>query len=92
MTFDYRFLSKTQKKDLAKTPNTPPEILHQLATDENYSVRVRVAQNRNTPTKSLELLATDEDSYVRYWVEQHPNRTELIERLVFMTGYQLSNS
>jgi hypothetical protein len=47
-----------------------------------------IARNPNTPQELLQLLATDKDSSVRYWVTQNPNRTELIERLVFMTNYQ----
>ncbi len=68
--------------------STPPKILEQLATDENHYVRACVAGTPNTPIKTLEQLATDENSLVREWVTQNPNRTELIERLVFMTNYK----
>ncbi len=54
----------------------------------NYQQKLAAAQNPNTPTKTLEQLATDKHYYVRYCVAQHPNRTEIIERLVFMTNYQ----
>jgi hypothetical protein len=33
-------------------------------------------------------MATDKDPGVRAWVAKNPNRTEIIERLVFMTNYQ----
>ena len=80
-----------EKYSLAQNPNTPPETLEFLATDENYRVRRYVAQNPNTPQESLQLLATDEYSLVRYCVAQNPNRTELIERLVFMTDMFYEN-
>jgi len=73
MIVDYGFLSKTQKKDLAKTPNTPPEILHQLATDEGLDVREWVASNPGASPEILELLAADKSPCVRYWVAQNPN-------------------
>jgi hypothetical protein len=57
-------------------------------TDKDSCVRQAVALNPNTPPKILQLLATDEEHWIRYWVTQNPNRTELIERLVFMTDYQ----
>jgi hypothetical protein len=72
----------------AQNPNTPPEALELLATDENYNVRFWVARNSNTPPEALELLATDKYYSIRYCVAQNPNRNELIERLVFMTDYQ----
>ena len=37
------------KLELAKDPNTSPEVLEELATDEDYWVRFRVAQNPNCP-------------------------------------------
>jgi hypothetical protein len=60
--------------------------------DDKTLQKYSFAQNPNTPTKTLEQLATDENSYVRYWVAQNPNRTELIERLVFMTDYKLATA
>jgi hypothetical protein len=80
-----------QKYSLAQNPNTPPETLEFLATDEDRNVRRYVAQNPNTPQEILKLLATDEYSYVRYWVARNPNRTELIERLVFMVDMVYEN-
>jgi 3-methyladenine DNA glycosylase AlkC len=111
-----KLLNYQQKLEAALNPNTTPEILEQLATDQHYYVRAHVAENPNTPQKTLELLATDEDWYVRSCVAnnlnitpetlqqlatdrscfvrdlvtENPNRTELIERLVLMTDYQLS--
>ena len=58
----------------------------------NYQQKLAAAQNPNTPTKTLEQLATDKHSYVRSGVAENPNRTEIIERLVFMTDYKLSTN
>jgi len=66
-------MNYNQKKDLAKDPNTAPEILEQLATDKEYWIRYCVASNPNIPQKSLELLATDEGHYVRHLVATNPN-------------------
>jgi hypothetical protein len=54
----------------------------------NYLEKIKVAKNSNTTPETLKILATDENYSVRYWVAQNPNKTELIERLVFMTDYQ----
>lgn len=78
------------RSNVAINPNTSTKTLELLATDVCYSVRARVAQNFKTPLNTLEQLATDEHYWVRYWVTKHPNRTELIERLVLMTNYQSS--
>ena len=74
------------KLEQAKDPNTSPEILSVLATDEHWSVRCWVARNPNTSTETLQVLATYKDWYVRYHVGRHPNATELIRRLVLMTN------
>jgi hypothetical protein len=54
-------------------PNTPYEILAQLAKDEDYSVRMAVAENPNTPPELLAQLAKDEDYHVRRAVAGNPN-------------------
>jgi 3-methyladenine DNA glycosylase AlkC len=82
-------MNYNQKLAAAQDLNTPIKTLELLATDKDSDVRYCVANNPNTPIKTLELLATDEDDYVRHSVAQNPNRNELIERLVFMTDYQL---
>ena len=76
------------KIEIAQNPNTSPESLKTLATDDNYYVRFWVATNPNTPAEVLQSLATDEYSYVRYHVGRNPNATELIRRLVLMTDSQ----
>ncbi len=62
-----------------------------LPPDDKTLQKYSFAQNPNTPTKTLELLATDENSGVRACVAENPNRTELIERLVFMTDMFYEN-
>jgi len=59
-----------------------------LATDEHPWVRGWIAKNHRTPLKTLEFLATDKESLVRECIIRNPNRTEIIERLVFMTDYK----
>ena len=78
--------------DQAKNPNTPPEVLEVLATDEEPNVRRWVAQNPNTSPEVLEILATDDNFYVRCAVARNPNATELIRRLVLMTHKKLSTT
>ena len=56
----------------------------------NYPQKLVAALNPNTPIKSLELLATDKDPGVRHYVLLNPNKTQIIERLVFMANYNES--
>jgi hypothetical protein len=65
-------LSYLEKYTLARDPETSPEVLAILATDD-YSVRCAVARHPNTPTEILQQLATDENFDVRYWVAANPN-------------------
>ena len=72
-------------RELAQDPNTTPEILKTLATDDDYIVRWWVAQNPNTTPEILKSLATDDVYLVRYWAAHNPNATELVRRLFLMT-------
>ena len=72
-TPDVLSLSYDEKLALAQNPNTSPESLQTLATDENSDVRYWVATNPNTPAEVLQTLATDEDSSVRCCVAENPN-------------------
>jgi 3-methyladenine DNA glycosylase AlkC len=75
-------VSYHQRLEAARNPNTPQEILHQLATDEDCFVCAWVAKNPNTPQKTLELLATDEDWFVRLCVANNLNITpETLQQL-----------
>jgi hypothetical protein len=64
--------------DIAKNPNTPPEILARLANDNNWGVRCRVAENLNTSPETLERLANDEDYCIRWHVAFNPNTQQYI--------------
>ncbi len=66
-------LSFDETIKLAKNPNTLPETLKVLATDENSCVRCCVARNPNTLPETLNVLATDENYCVRCWVAENPN-------------------
>ena len=70
---DVLSLSYDNKYELAQNPNTLPETLKVLATDEDPYVRYDVAKNPNTPVETLKFLETDKDSSVRCKVALNPN-------------------
>jgi hypothetical protein len=72
-TPDVSKLSRQERKDLARNPNTPPEVLTILARDEDYWVRCGVARSPNTPPETLTILARDKDWGVRCGVAWNPN-------------------
>ena len=77
---------------LARRPNTSPERLQLLATDNDYDVRYYVARHPNTSPETLQLLATDDDNcYVRYEAAHNPNATEIVRRLYLMTEAKTSS-
>ena len=76
--------------ELAQDPNTTPEILKTLATDDDSGVCWRVAEHPNTTPEILKSLATDDDYGVRYNAAHHPNATELVRRLFLMTQAKVS--
>ncbi len=65
--------TKEQRKELAQSSNTHPEILYYLAKDENPDIRKSIATNKATPVHASTLLANDKNVDVR---------TVLITRLV----------
>ena len=65
--------------DLARNPNTPPEILARLANDNNWGVRCRVAYNPNTSPENLERLANDDDYWVSFRVARNLNTQQYIK-------------
>jgi hypothetical protein len=70
------------KFELARSSNTPPKVLEQIATDEDYHVRYYVALNRNTTPETLAKLANDEQWEVRYNVAFNINTPpEVLEQL-----------
>ena len=56
------------KFDSADNPNTPPEVLEQLATFKSSLVCYRDARNPNTPLDVLEKLVNHDIWLVRYGV------------------------
>lgn len=60
--------------DTAYTSNDP-EVLTNLASNVNSTVRRIVARNRNTPTKIINKLAHDVAQNVAYMALLHPNCT-----------------
>ena len=68
------------KLEQASNPKTPPKVLEQLATDEDWDVRWEVARNLNTSPKTLEKLATDRNSDVRRRVAGNPNTPHYIKK------------
>ena len=49
------------------------EKLEKLAADEDWAVRMGVAENPNAPASALEKLAADEDEGVRSAAAENPN-------------------
>jgi hypothetical protein len=70
------------KREQAIDPKTPPKVLEQLATDDDYSIRYWVACNPNTPPKALEQLATNKNSDVRWRVARNPNTPHYIKKYI----------
>jgi hypothetical protein len=55
---------------LTQNPNTPPEILLELAKHEHPSVRAQVTQHPMAPDKAIAILARDENPSVRKLAEK----------------------
>jgi len=68
----------SEKEKLAEDPNTPEDILRELAKDkdEDWWVRAYVASNPNTPDDVLRALAKDKEWAVRGLVASNPNTFE----------------
>lgn len=63
-------------------PQTPSEILNELATNANYLIRQGVAKHPNTTLETLNKFKTDENINVREKVAQSPKiSVEIIEEL-----------
>lgn len=58
---------------LASNPNTPQDILYELAHHSGEHVREHVAGNPSTSQELLHKLASDRDRYVKYRVAENPN-------------------
>lgn len=57
----------------AENPNTAPDLLAELATDDDDTAVALVAGNPSTPPDTLDTLARDSDEDVRYAVAMNPN-------------------
>ena len=77
-------LNRIQRLRVAENPNTPPDILTQLAGDKDVYVRWGVAANPNTPPDTLVQLAGDKNTDVRWGVAENPNTPA--DTLVQLTG------
>jgi 3-methyladenine DNA glycosylase AlkC len=58
---------------LANNPNTPKDILYELAHHHGRYVRELVARNPSTSQELLHKLASDRDHYIKYSVAKNPN-------------------
>ena len=73
--------------DLALNTTTP-ETLERLSNDEDWKVRLEVANNPNTPTETLERLANDDDWVIRWYLATNPNTPpKALERLANDKSY-----
>jgi len=69
---------------VARSPNTPAELLQAFAQDNCIDVRRGVAQNKNSPAPVLEMLAQDRAWVVRNAVAFNPNTPSKV--LEFLAG------
>lgn len=58
---------------LAKNPNTPADVLTELAKNIDVYIRNDVASHPNTPINVIKQLCEDRNGYVRKGVLQNPN-------------------
>lgn len=56
---------------VAENPNTPTDVLRNLAHDPNHDVRVAVASNTSCENSVIERLARDNDVVVRHGLAQN---------------------
>ena len=79
---DIEFLKKYGKINLLENNNASPEMIEELAEDEDKDVRKEVAYNPNTPVEVLRKLADDENEHVRWGAIRNPNTpVELLRKL-----------
>ena len=69
---DIEFLKEYGKINLLENKKTSPEIIEELAEDEEMWVKYEVAINPNTPVNILRKLAEDGNEYVRCEVAENP--------------------
>lgn len=66
------------RRRVARNPNTPVDVLTELAKDSHWAVRVSVACNPNTPAEVLAKLAKDSDFDVRRYAACNPKLKEVL--------------
>jgi hypothetical protein len=71
---------------LAQNPNTPPEILVELAKHTHPAVRVHVAQHPMTPNETVAGLSNDCSSFVRKSVENRLGPNNALQPTRARTG------
>ena len=69
---DIEFLKKYGKINLLESDSTSPEMIEELAEDEDANVRYAAAENPNAPAEALRKLAEDDDWTVRIEVVRNP--------------------
>lgn len=79
--------SRSNMTALAQRANCPPDLLAELATHDDPSIRHEVAKNPNTPIHSLEVLANDPEPFVRMGVLTNRSSTPTILRTVAGTKF-----
>ena len=73
----------TVRRNAAGNPNTPADVLTELAKDSNCNVRYYAAGNPNTPADVLTELAKDSDCDVRRCAAGNPNTpADVLKELV----------
>ena len=70
---DIEFLKKYGTINLLESDNTTPEMIEELAENEDPEARYEVAMNPKTPVEALRKLADDKNKDVRYEVAMNPN-------------------
>ena len=79
---DVKFLKRYGKINLLENNNASPEIIDELAEDEDWRVRKEFAENPKTPAEALMKMAEDENCIVRNAVAENPRTpTEVLMRL-----------
>ena len=77
---DLKNMSYNEKEKLATNPNTPEDLLRELAKDTARTLQGDVARNLSTPEDVLRELAKNKVSSVRHSVAENPNTPEDVLR------------
>jgi len=85
---DLKNMDYNEKLELAENPSTPIDVLRELAKDEYWLIRRKVATHPNTSLDLLRDLVKDENSGVRVDVAQHPKASSKL--LVILFEYEKS--